>query len=859
MPLAPPNLDDRDFEHLLQDAKSRIAQKCPQWTDRSESDPGMVLLELFAYLTDTMIYRLNRLPTKAYVEFLRLMGVRVQPPAAASVNLVFSLGRPQGQPVEIPRGTRVAIGRATAGEEPPIFTTARGLTLEPGQTEGEVTGYHCDLVDAELVGVGTGQPGLSVVARRPPLVAPTGDELDLLVCVEAMPGELEDGARALEYGGKPYRIWREVENFMDTGADTYVYLADRMSGVITFAPAVAMSADGGPSEEAPRALAAVPNKGREIRLWYRRGGGPQGNVAAASLTTLKTPIAGVSVINPLPAAGGRAAETLDNALLRGPQELHSLERAVTARDFELVARKSSGAVARAKAFTKAKLWRHAPPGTVEVLLVPDLPEELLGTGQVTAARLKEQETESSRLRAQTALDERRPLATTCLVGWVRYKTARVRARVVVHHGEDPAAVKARVLERLHLTINPLKTRLHPSGWPFGEPLRLARVYEILLAEPGVSYADGVRLLVDEVPDSQVLALAADAFQPRSWYAASGDTLFRSLDDAGGWEPAKKFVGESVSSVRVHPTVAGLIAVATLLPEDKGSSISVSSDCGETWRSLSQIAFTVEDVAWMDREGLPVLLLATDLGLYELTLQPEAVPVQILVDPQQKVGFYAVVVSTGALGGVSVAVASRNAKGVFLSNQAGRPNTFRSIGLQGEDIRVLAVQYEGPNAFLWAGAAATEPPGKGCFRWQVWESGDAPEGWKAYSKEWDGGSCLAIAFDGPRVLAATHDRAVLWLDSAAGDPQWHSPDVSCGLPMREVGRFQPVFAIAVDPANRLLLAGGPKGTYRSRDRGPHYENCSTKEFLDRVTLPDTWLFCSGSHDIVVATARDGDLG
>ena len=78
-------------------------------------------------------------------------------------------------------------------------------------------------------------------------------------------------------------------------------------------------------------------------------------------------------------------------------------------------------------------------------------------------------------------------------------------------------------------------------------------------------------------------------------------------------------------------------------------------------------------------------------------------------------------------------------------------------------------------------------------------------------------------------------------------------------MREVGRFQPVFAIAVDPANRLLLAGGPKGTYRSRDRGPHYENCSTKEFLDRVTLPDTWLFCSGSHDIAVATAMDGDLG
>jgi len=64
MPFQSPNLDDRDFNHWLKREASHRA-RCPQWTDLSPGDPGIVLLEVFAYLTETMIYRLNRLPEKA--------------------------------------------------------------------------------------------------------------------------------------------------------------------------------------------------------------------------------------------------------------------------------------------------------------------------------------------------------------------------------------------------------------------------------------------------------------------------------------------------------------------------------------------------------------------------------------------------------------------------------------------------------------------------------------------------------------------------------------------------------------------------------------------------------------------------
>ncbi len=50
MALKSPNLDDRDFNQMVEEARRLIVRACPQWTDLSPHDPGMVLLELFAHL-----------------------------------------------------------------------------------------------------------------------------------------------------------------------------------------------------------------------------------------------------------------------------------------------------------------------------------------------------------------------------------------------------------------------------------------------------------------------------------------------------------------------------------------------------------------------------------------------------------------------------------------------------------------------------------------------------------------------------------------------------------------------------------------------------------------------------------------
>ena len=81
--LPAPNLDDRHFQDLVDDAKRLVQQRCPEWTDHNVSDPGVTLIEAFAQMVDQLIYRLNRVPDLHYVKFLELIGVELRPPAAA--------------------------------------------------------------------------------------------------------------------------------------------------------------------------------------------------------------------------------------------------------------------------------------------------------------------------------------------------------------------------------------------------------------------------------------------------------------------------------------------------------------------------------------------------------------------------------------------------------------------------------------------------------------------------------------------------------------------------------------------------------------------------------------------------------
>jgi baseplate J-like protein len=73
MPLTLPNLDDRTYANLAAEARALIPTYAPEWTNHNPSDPGITLLELFAYVTELLIYRVNRVTDANVVAFLRLI------------------------------------------------------------------------------------------------------------------------------------------------------------------------------------------------------------------------------------------------------------------------------------------------------------------------------------------------------------------------------------------------------------------------------------------------------------------------------------------------------------------------------------------------------------------------------------------------------------------------------------------------------------------------------------------------------------------------------------------------------------------------------------------------------------------
>src|SRR5690606_18578371 len=131
MPLEAPKLDTRTFADLVKEARDRIPRFTPDWTNFNDADPGMTLVKLQAWLTETLLYEVNRLPELNYIRFLQLLNVTPEPAQAATTELHFTLkklDRPE-DPLQlfIPRNTQVEADDPDL-TVPVIFETDRTLT-----------------------------------------------------------------------------------------------------------------------------------------------------------------------------------------------------------------------------------------------------------------------------------------------------------------------------------------------------------------------------------------------------------------------------------------------------------------------------------------------------------------------------------------------------------------------------------------------------------------------------------------------------------------------------------------------------------------------------------------------------------
>lgn len=122
MALRTPVLDDRSYAQLRDELLARIPVYAPEWTDHHPSDPGVTLVELFAFLGEHLLFRFNQLPDATRLAFLDLLDVAVRPAAPAAAMLALTTERTDGVLVELR-------SRATAGKV--LFETLDEVTAWP--------------------------------------------------------------------------------------------------------------------------------------------------------------------------------------------------------------------------------------------------------------------------------------------------------------------------------------------------------------------------------------------------------------------------------------------------------------------------------------------------------------------------------------------------------------------------------------------------------------------------------------------------------------------------------------------------------------------------------------------------------
>ncbi|MFF2012400.1 putative baseplate assembly protein [Streptomyces sp. NPDC058195] len=610
MALPSPNLDDRRFQQLVDEAKRYVQQRSPEWTDHNVSDPGVTLIETFAYMVDQLLYRLNRVPDKNYAAFLDLLGITLFPPTVARAEVDFWLSAPQPETVRLPPGTEVATARGET-EEAVVFSTAGELAIVPSSLVRLVTapasGDQTDRTaplgagkdipcfqprpepgDALLFGLPTAVPrcivavrldsrveGVGVDPRQPPLVWEAWDGARWVVCQTGTdstgglnrPGEITvfvpaghtasvtAGVRAgwlrcrvtapepgqpfysesptireaevftvggtmdvehaetvldvplgtsegvagqrftvsrapLLMDGEPpvvqvssaegWQVWTAVEHFGASAPDDRHVRIDAVSGEFAFPPEV-RDPDG-----TMRSYGAVPEKGAQLRVpRYRTGGGSAGNVARGAISVLRSSVPYVAGVGNREAArGGVDGETVENAKTRAPHILRVQERAVTAGDYESVAREAAPSLRRVRCLPAVA----GEAGAVRVLVVPDaVPDR---GGQL---RFEQLIPSDSVLAAVTErLDERRLVGTRLVVEPPAYQGVTVVARLVTAGG-DADRVRAEAVAALFRHIDPLRGGADGTGWPFGRPVQYGEIFAVLQNVPGVALVEEVRM------------------------------------------------------------------------------------------------------------------------------------------------------------------------------------------------------------------------------------------------------------------------------------------------------------------------------------------------------------------------------
>jgi uncharacterized phage protein gp47/JayE len=447
----------RDYESFKQAMINLIPSKLPKWTDRSEADFGIVLIEIFAYMADILSYYQDRIANESFlataqerrsvIHHLRLIGYELAPASAASAKVSLIVSNDKMDVIQINKGDQFAT-KSTATEKSvtfeyvsdsplvinlgdlehnsaePGFKKFVGISVKEGQT-----------IRNEIVGISDGSPNQPFQLAPPKMLR---DSLELMVQGENW--ELRKNLLYSRSRDTHYSIQ------IDENDITHIYFGDNIYG-------------------------EVPKEGAQIVATYRVGGGVQGNVARDRIWVISNApqlqALAAQVTNEQAATGGAERESIEHAVKFAPTVFASLQRGVTGEDYAALAKLFPG-VAKAKA--EAANWNY-----IDIYIAP--------SGGGIATDLLE-----SDLLAY--FEDKRMMTALIRIKDPIYVHVYITAEVNVKSYYFQADVRHQIEEAIQEEV------LNFDKLDFGQPVYLSKVYEAIENIEGVDFVNISEFLQD---------------------------------------------------------------------------------------------------------------------------------------------------------------------------------------------------------------------------------------------------------------------------------------------------------------------------------------------------------------------------
>ena len=459
---------NKDFASLRQALLDLARYRLPEWTDRSSADLGVLLVELFSYVGDIILYYQDRIASESFLHtaserhsvlhLLRLIGYELKPAISSTANLALTFTAPApGGPTTttIPNGAQFAT-KATSGAAqtfeylgPNLTIDLNGAQVAPSSDKSLATYSPLPVRNSktlswEILGSSTGEPNQSFALSNGPLIP------------ESLEVQVDEGA-----GFVPWNMRGNLLYFTDANGKVTLSSSDSTDFFVQFdenQTAWVMFGDGVYGKKPPVGT-------NNIRARYRVGNGAAGNVPAGAITEMQTQIPMLkSVTNPNQAVGGDDSETIDHAVQFGPLAFRSGQRAVTLSDFISLAHQVGGVAkvqARSPGWNKIELY-VAPEGDVFTPAPDDLKRRLI-----------------------TYFEDKRMIGTSIIIKDPTAVSIDIEVQLVVEHNYDPQTVR-------QATIDGLKNLLAFRNVDFNQPIYLSKVYEAVEDISGVRAATVVR-------------------------------------------------------------------------------------------------------------------------------------------------------------------------------------------------------------------------------------------------------------------------------------------------------------------------------------------------------------------------------